>query len=568
MSNISNTYASYMTHYHKYEHRIQTYDKAFSHILGLINNGKFIDCNIDTELSKYPKYPNIYKFFQNTSQFHMWNIQNATADTVELLSNHITNPDVLLLKKKLDHIPTEITKIINDIYLQYSYTTTVSDIFNTKQHFHDFSAIKETSNYYNSTIELPFNENFTKPDSSFIHTFLFDFLFRQLLKNTSNISSALHVYSIDVNVFNNDVLLNTFKNVIGRLKIDFFNQVTNIILQSLYKMNNIDPDIIEVISKELQKNAETIIDLFENYLTQISTNQIGRLLYYFLNLTYLSLSSKLISDMHGNSSFFNLDYIQQLAASEDKQFDRFMNNKSRANIKNYLYCSYFYKFWPIKYVNILPIIMEQYTNDIIKPSDSFAYTQNELESLVKFCINGNNLNHENMLQYFTNTITPDYLINLVNDEKIYDFTYFLYLTEIFDGFTKSSQYEDLVQSIYSSVFLKLRELGQVSNDFNWCQCFTLFNLFFKTFFRHQVSQGHQFQGLVGDFKYHMEKVLSNETGDDKYEFRIKFDENKIKSLFSNVINSNMSKIHIFTENMFTSSLTNKIDADVSSYFLR
>ena len=568
MSKLSTSYASYMTHFHKFEPRINTFHTAFQHIISLIVDGKFIDCGLENELHKYPRYPTLYNFFNTASIFDMWKIQNVTLDSVELLANYISNTDVLVLKRNMDEIPEEITKIINDIYLQYSFMTDINDIFHKKQHFHDFSKLKTRDNYFNSLSENPYNTNFTNSESSFLHTFVFDFLFRQLLKNTSNISSSLHVYAIDTNIFNNDVLKNTFKAIMDRLKIGFCNKTSTIILQSLYRMNKIDETLIEKVSKIIQDEMSNLYTAFDTHIDQTSPNQIGKLFNYFLNSLYLVSSSKLISDLSTDSTIFNQDFIRTLATTEDEKFDSFMKNKSVSNIKNYLYASYFYKFWPIKYINVLPLIMSEYTEQVIKPDDSFAFSQNEVESLYQFCISDSNLNYENLLNYFNTNVNSDYLLQLLEDEKVYDFTYFLYLIELFDNFMESEYYEEFVKNIYNKVFIKLRDDGYIHNEFNWCKCFTLFNLFFKTFFRYQISSGNQFIGLVDSFKNHIVSVLSNSTGDDKYEFKINYNESKIRSLFRNVINSNIEKMHMFSENMYTSSLTNEITSDMLAYFLR
>ena len=54
--------------------------------------------------------------------------------------------------------------------------------------------------------------------------------------------------------------------------------------------------------------------------------------------------------------------------------------------------------------------------------------------------------------YFETTINSTYILNLLENKKIYEYSYFLYLIEIFDNFMESDSYQDFVETIYKKVF--------------------------------------------------------------------------------------------------------------------
>ena len=175
MSILSSAYASYMTHFHKYQPRLNYLKESFSAIYDLIYAGQFIECNLVEKIDEYPKYPTVYRFFDKTADFNIWKIYNVAPDTVESLIDYITNKNALTLRTGLNTVPNDLVKLRNDIYFQYTFWADLNDLFNIKLHFHDYSQMKKIVNYFNSLDEVAYNDEFLEDSVSFIHLFLFDF---------------------------------------------------------------------------------------------------------------------------------------------------------------------------------------------------------------------------------------------------------------------------------------------------------------------------------------------------------------------------------------------------------
>lgn len=569
MSILSEYYASYMSHFHKFDPRLSIFREAFNHINDLIYSGQFIDCGLENQSENYPKYPCIYNYFDRTLNFNTWKIYNAVPDKVEVLLDYITDKTALNLRSSLDLIPTDLVKLRNDIYLQYTFWSDHNDLFDTKLHFHDYSTMKKIVNYHNSLDDPPYNIGFVDNGISFVHIFLFDFLFRQKLKNMTNFPMILNTYCIRNNVFNKQEIKTEFSQFINSEKRSFFSLVSKIILQSLYTMTRIDSNITTNISKSIEdKHSLNLINAFSSYVDNHLTYPISQLNHYVLNSLYLVFGSKTISNIYNDPTIFNLGFIQTNALAENDIFNSFKDNVTTTDIKNYLYLSYLYKFWPIKFLNISSLIISKYVEQQIKPDSSLAFSQRSLESLLSFSLSTNNINYQNLTDYFSNNVTLDYLLTLSQEEKILEFSFFIYFVRMFDGFMESNEYSEFVNGLYEDVFIILREKGHIENTFNWNSCQILFDLFFKTFIRTRVVDNYIFGDLKNNYSTIFSSLLQNTTGDPTYDVTINFDLERIKSLYGNLITSHFDKIHYFIESIYLSSLTYSINNDMLSYFLK
>ena len=101
MSILSEYYASYMSHFHKFDSRLSMFRESFLHINDLIYSGQFIDCKISETIGDYPKYPCIFNYFDKTINFNVWKIYNSVTDNVDILLDYVTDNDALELKESM-----------------------------------------------------------------------------------------------------------------------------------------------------------------------------------------------------------------------------------------------------------------------------------------------------------------------------------------------------------------------------------------------------------------------------------------------------------------------------------
>ncbi len=565
MSILSSGYSSYMSHFHKLQQRITTFNYAFNHVFELAKDGIFIDCNIEERMSDYPKYPCIYRYIESLGAFNILKIYHSSLDTVDTLVDYITSKNALEIKPNLDRIPEDLTKLTNDIYLQYTFFSDVNDLFNLKQHFHDYSALRKLINYSNALSDDVYNE--LHANHSFIHLFLFDFIFRQQLKNNANYSNALNVYCITNDIFNRQSIIDEFGNFIDANENVFLRNVVSTIIQSLYKMSNTDDHLISAIMERIRPNLETLKLAFENYTTNSTVLPSSEISYYCLNSLYLVFGSKTINEIFNNEDIFDQAYIQTVSNDEDIIFQNFVSTVSSTNLKSYLYLSYLYKFWPVKFVNIYPLIMDKYVEDIVKPDSLLAYPQKNLESIAKHLIAEPILKYGPLTEYFNNNVNTSYLYNLCQEEGVTQFGSFIYFVKLMDGFMESDVYKDFVDNVYHDVFLILRDKGYVDHNFNWCTCKELFNLFFKSFIRSNITSNSIFPNVSSEFENVFYNIINNSTGDPIYDVNISFVETRLKSLYNSMVISHFDKIHGFVESMFLSKLSDIAAYRMLNYFL-
>ena len=565
MSILSEGYSSYMTHFHKFQKRITTFNSAFNHVFELAREGIFIDCDIEDKLDNYPKYPCIYRYTGKVSIYNLLKIHHAALDTVDVLVDYITSKNALEIKPNLDNIPTDLEKIKNDIYLQYTFFSDIDDIFTLRQHFHDYSFLKNKISYSNALSDPVYNE--LHKGHSFIHLFLFDFIFRQQLKNNANFSSPLNISCIDDNVFLRQDIIDEFKQFVDDNEQEFLNNVINIIIQSLYKMSNTDEDLVNYIRDNIDSNIDILKTAFETFVNTSTSLPSAELSYYCLNAMYLAFGTKTIDTIFNDATIFDEGYIASIKSSEDEVFNDFMDSVSSTNLKSYLYLSYLYKFWPVKFLNIYPIIIDKYITDVVKPETTYAYSQRYLETILKKFISEPNINYDNLTSYFQSNVDNAYLHTLCQDEGIVQFGSFIYFIKLIDNFMESDLYNDFTDGLYYDVFIALREKGYIDPNFNWCKCKELFNLFFKSFIRSSISSGNIFSNVTTQYETAFLNVINNNTGNPDYDVDIEFSSSKLSSLYNSMIISHFDKIHGFVESMYISKLSDIVNYKLLSYFL-
>ena len=565
MSYLADGYSSYLTHFHNLYDRIGTFNYAFNHVFNLAKQGIFIDCNLEERMSNYPKYPCIFRYTDKVSSYNLLKIHHVALDTVDKLMDYITSKNALEIKPNLDRIPTNLTKIRNDIYLQYTFFSNINDIFRLKQHFHDYSFLKKHVNYSYALSDPVFNESHIP--HSFIHLFLFDFIFRQQLKNNVNYSNSLNVYCIDNNIFNKQSIIDEFTSFINTNKKDFLENIVNVIIQSLYKMSNSDQDLVNYIVSNISENTDLLNTAFESFMNNTTVLPSTELSQYCLNSLYLIFGTETVNSIFNNSNIFNQSYVQSIATDEDIVFNNFISKVSATNSKSYLYLSYLYKFWPIKFLNVFPLIIDKYISDIVKSENDLAYPQRNLETILKQFISESNLNYTELVNYFESTVDTNYLHILANDKNVVQFGSFIYFIKLIDDFMNSSVYEDAVNNIYQDIFIALRDKGYTEANFNWCKCKELFNLFFKSFIRFNIANRGVFKDITDDYETVFLNVINNNTGDPLYDVTITFSAAKLKSLYNSMILSHFTKIHGFVESIYLSKISYTINNNMLDYFL-
>lgn len=94
-----------------------------------ISNGLFLPTDFLDQKDNYPKYPKIFPVITDLTNFNLLKIYNCTSDDTNFLLDAITNNNLLGLKAQFDKIPQTDIKL--DSYLQNSYfSNAINDLYN------------------------------------------------------------------------------------------------------------------------------------------------------------------------------------------------------------------------------------------------------------------------------------------------------------------------------------------------------------------------------------------------------------------------------------------------------
>lgn len=470
---------------------LNMYTSAFNTTL----DSTVVNCGFSKNVESYPKYPtNIKPINNNSGKYSVIDIYNSTTDYVDELLNIIPK-DILYYKTTLDAIPNTYSDIYNDMSLQYSYHNKIKEIYPKNIFLTDLSSDGQRGNYYqylygvkfqgydntNSTIDLSDGSFLIQHFVKFLINYVYTISDEYVIQLTRHLSENSFMVDISSNI------RDSFYSYIDENKRDIVDKLVRIIFKTNYSFNIpkfSDNFILSVVEKIEDFFADNIKDIFNDYMKIISSLKIhGDIISDFVgsitNMCSVDTMSQIYKDLIDDN------FEQYLSTREDNIFSTteitytqidtddfkpksFWHKVNQYNLVNYLRLVFYYKFYPDKFINIIPFIMNIYiqkeilpTNERIVDFQAFYQKLKEIKDRLDYDVLYTELN---------NMYTNNYVRDVFVSKEIGRFiSIFVYLN-IFDEFCNYDKYELFIVKFLEKLNDTLVKMRYIKSGYHYDNC--------------------------------------------------------------------------------------------------
>jgi len=559
MSTLFRSYSSFLNSVYNYPKNMETNHLIFNNFYTNFNN--FVDYNFTSNLNRYPIYGYKNQIINDMTIYDIGKIHNISADGTNYLIDAIDKHHILSQKNVLDKIPIIRSEFIKDYSQQFTYFSKIEDLYDQTLFF-NLKSIKP----YNNFPELLFNEPFDSKlnNGSFLQYFTLQILFQQIYFNSNNFLSKSIIYFTDNDIINNDNIIDEFDLFINIEHEVITNEIVDVILKNVYQFPAVTKSIKDKMTLDITPNVLEIKQIFKDFVNDEIKDPVLDMSQIFNDSLANIFAVKITTDIYKNDLYFNQNTISSLVDVENKIIEDYKNELSPINIQQYLYLLFFYKFWPFKFINIIPYIVNNYVENFLKKDTDVCIDIFDLNLNIQNIINS--LNSNELINYLDENNTNSYFITLKNQNQNSKFTMFLYFTQKLDLFIETDQFIKYIENIVNKIYKSLSSSTHVEYKFNWFKNHKVLHAYFKTLFRKHITSNTIFNNIYTLFDNEMTKIIGNTTGDEKCDTQILYEKEEIETTNQNLINYD-NQIYTFFENHVTSTLMSEISFEYISYFL-
>lgn len=560
---LNNTFWFYLFSLLDFENRLKVKNNELAEIIKEIDEKDYLDYDFLDSYGNYPKYPNDFRPIVNLNKYNILEIYNAYSSTNDFLLASINNENILNYKNTLDTIP--ITKISNDVRVQ---TIFFQDMYNgileTDQVINPFFSTSRNSYIFKQFgYQLPSSES----NFSFIAAYaLYQFLFTNM-KSILDMYNKVQVYALPYMDAVNYTYQESLDKYIDSNLDTLTKQISEFVLNYVYKItlptgeffNNVQ----EIVKKNIDGKLRTSI---KNYLRNQDTMVLSNVKAISQGV-YSKLSEILIQDLinytEGSSisEVINEELNDHLIKVEIEKFNKRLSNYTENNFKPYSYLIFMYNRTPLKFLNVLQLVLKFYTEHEIKLIDDYDFTEIELRSYFNtlFKKSSNSINYDNIIPLLSQSITTDLISSILIDDYTLSYMFRANMAYYIDTFFESANYDEVINSILDDVFKYLKNDLQISYKYDYYENRLLIELFLRSLLRRDILNGKMFVDRENELFELFDIYLNN--------FTIReLNVDQMLQRTNQYVSSNLEKINAFFENiLFTALIKTMYDNHIAYY---
>jgi hypothetical protein len=502
---IPSNYSIYLNNTLNYNYILDKLNKSFFYIYDLLIKNKKISTNFKNEILEYPKYLSNFKPILEINQFDQKSIQEITYEDNENILSKL-DLDTLLIQKIIENIAKKKYNLEFEVNLEKSFIYSFNDLYDFKKYLFTNTLPDPNENlYYN--IVGPLLEEYTN-NCDFIQCLLNFYVLNNLFNNITDFKLQISKYFISFDVFNKEIIKNDFKVFINTNKDELKEILTNTILTHIYLSLIPAQSIKDIIYKVLEDNIIEIENLFNAYIDNSKINFNRELSIRYFDVLNISVAKSLLIDLLKTDNILKDKLSSDIKIKEENFFNKCLETYSEYTIKNNIYLLSLYRYWPLQFINALPIVIQNYVQRFITSDVDYEeyISKLDLNNFIYKYINSTNIDYDNYVLFLNDKLRDNnYLLENILLNKVNDFTIISYFIELFDNFIKSEEYSDLTKKILESVFKALNKDGLVNYDFNYYDKVIYIDLLFKVFFRYHLID----KNLYGNFINNLNNIITD-----------------------------------------------------------
>lgn len=505
MNIASENHSIYINNVYNYNTVLDYWADSFYYTYGMLRQGKYLPLNFKETLKEYPKYPKNFKFWQSTSAFNIQKIREIILDSTEYLIENLPS-NVALLKPTLDTFPETVNKYSFEVPFQQTIFSNKNDLYLNTHHFINYFSISPYINTINHVIGNRFDERLLQVD--FIQQVINIFLLNSLIYKVTDINMQLMDYLDSIQSFSVDKISEGFDEFIDAENELIAIDLTDIILKYIYSIIQPSERLTGVVYNTIKDEINSLKDYFSEYNDLM--NQVSNII---INKTVSDCLLQTGSVFGTVYLFYNhLDVFPKIQhsgyqVSENEKLKNYMNKVSKYIMRNYLNLCYIYKFWPIKFLNTLPVIITKYVESEVFPISDLNLANISLDSHMSKIFEYIDL--EKYCEALVDILDPAKLKLWASNNKISHFSATLYFLDNFDKFFESEIFLNHLTSLLESVYNILEQEGFVDSGINWNVYHGTIKSYYISLFRQALVRKKLFKNQINSLNTNLIKFFDN-----------------------------------------------------------
>lgn len=424
MNVFADAYSRYLSNNFNYINKTKQFQKYFKGSVISLTDPNFMSKILIAKKDEFPKYPYFLNAFVRTDYVDIVKIYESIMDNTDTLVDTMIGSSELAKKYSYDVIPNALDSFLAELYFQFSYISTSEDLYNYDLLVRSFISEDQYRNFfsdlyaplYHSTDQIE-GETAGLEDKSFLYEYMLYTCLYGIMNSTHTIYSSILRYLTFVNSYgvptdrvDHVTMLADFQTFITNYSNNMSIDLSNIIAKSMYDFQNISKIMIEnlitVIDSKITNVTTGMYKSFYNfYNLNTSLHPVNFLANNFIQQLNSFSTIDFVSEIYDDFSIVDEEITNLQIQEEIDEYVAFMGKITAAGLKNYLFLCFLYKFWPIKFLNVLQLSLKEYTENNIKTADDDVKTREEYSILFEWFAN-NYINYPNLKSFLDNNLAP------------------------------------------------------------------------------------------------------------------------------------------------------------------
>lgn len=424
MSTFADAYSRYLTNHFHYIKKYKTFRKYFKNSIVSLTDPKYMSKTLISAMDDFPKYPYFMNVFARTDSINLVKIYNSSMDNIDSLMESMVGSSTLEKKELYDSIPSSLDQFLAEVNFQFAYVSTPNNLYHYDQIVKSFVAEYQYRNFFSDLyVDLFHSTDQIDGETAGLEekSFQYQYMLYSCLYNVVTISHNLHSKLIlyltyinndgaDSDRVNQTSVLSDFQLFITNYGHSMCIDLAGIVSKSMYNFQKISDkmmgDLYTVIDAKINHISAGLYRSFYDFYHPLTSlepvNIISNNVTQHLNAL---VAADVVSKIFDDSNIIDQNSTSLETLNEEDAYTSYMGKISESSLKNYLFLCFLYKFWPIKFLNILQLSIKEYTEAEIKNTGDDLKTQIEYGDFFRYLCN-NYINYSNLKTYLDNMLIP------------------------------------------------------------------------------------------------------------------------------------------------------------------
>lgn len=509
-SNISRNLSIYLNNVFNFKYINDSLSNSFNQVFDEIIQGQRLSINFRKTFDDYPRYPYYYKYIEKMGIYNLLKIKQVTLDSVDKLIDSIDS-DTISLKSVLDDYPIMKNDLIYDINLQLTYFTDQENLYNFLKFFLNFYGQEEYDNICYYLMGPSFHDN--NDACEFSQQAVVMYYLSRLIIRITDFGTQFSDFMTNEDIFEESKVVTSFNSFIDSQQDDISSHLCQIVCRNVYNMINISDVIINLVKNAILEDIDVLKTKFESFLdirggtlTSDIDRNVRNSIYHVIILNLLKEIADPAQGVLNN--IYSSDFSDTNGREEETIISEYLDKVTEHNIKSFLFLSYLYKFWPIKFLNVMSVILKNFTErKIVLSSDSYL-SDTTVKSYIQY-FETNGIDFATLSTFLTSELTSSNILDWTNEYEVPKFATSMRFIKLFDDFLDSTGFEDFLTTTLTGIQDVLIANGYIQPSLNYYTGFYLLKLYFKTLFRSKLYTDELFDDLITDLSDSLEYVFTD-----------------------------------------------------------